>query len=270
MDREIRVEADLHCHLLPDWDDGPASSELSLQMAQKAVAAGLRRILVTPHVGRAVRATPERPARDIPAAAAQLEQAFRAAGLDLSLVPGAELTFADVQLPRRIAAEPWLTVGGHGRYILIESTFGRWPHYANQMLYELSLAGITAIIAHPERLSDAQKDISILRPAVERGALLQITAQSLLGGDERRSRQCSHALLQAGLVALVASDAHSLKSVLPTEVAGLVQKVVGHEAAQRILRDNPQHILDGETVAVSSVSTSETVRGRFWPFKKRA
>lgn len=270
MAEDITVEADLHCHLLPDWDDGPATSELSLQMAAQAVAAGIHRILVTPHVGRVVRAAPERPAQSIPGATLRLEQTLRAAGLDLSLVPGAELTFADPQLAQRVAAEPWLTVGGQGRYILIESTFGRWPQYADQMLYELSLVGITSIIAHPERLPDAQKDINVLRPAVERGALLQITARSLMDGAERRSAQCSRALCQAGLVALVASDAHSGASVWPGEVAGVVQKIVGHEAAHRILKGNPQAVLDGEPVIVSPVSTNGTARSKFWPFKQRA
>lgn len=229
----LNVEADLHCHLLPDWDDGPRTLEQALEMARRAVAAGLKQILVTPHVGRAVGAPArrERPAAEIPGATRALEQTVWEAGIELSLVPGAELTFSQAGLPQQLATQPWLTVGGQGRYILIESVFGCWPRYANQFLYRLALAGVTAMIAHPERLPDVQRDISILEASVRQGALLQITARSFLGEEERPRKQCAYRLLEAGMVGLVASDAHSPQSVLPHEVREIIQARVGHAAA---------------------------------------
>ena len=41
-------EADLHCHILPDWDDGPRTLDESLRMAQRAEMLGVKQILVTP------------------------------------------------------------------------------------------------------------------------------------------------------------------------------------------------------------------------------
>lgn len=245
------ASVDLHCHLLPDWDDGPSNLEEALALATAAVDNGIRKILVTPHVGRPLRNRMERPARDIPEATAAFQETLRGQGIDLDLVPGAELTFADADLDQRLREEPWLSVGGQGRYILIESTFGSWPRYANQMLYRLSLAGATAIIAHPERLPDVQKDVSILYEAVEQGAVLQITARSLQGLDGPQVKACCVRLLKAGVVGVVASDAHAAHSIWPSAVQEILESVVGAEEAHRILLDNPRAVLEGRPVVTT-------------------
>ena len=41
---------DLHCHLLPGIDDGPATLEEALEMARIAVANGIVESHVTPHL----------------------------------------------------------------------------------------------------------------------------------------------------------------------------------------------------------------------------
>src|SRR5215216_4307423 len=84
-------EADLHCHILPDWDDGPSTLDESLGMARRAAAVGIKKILVTPHVGRVLRG-PEKPSREIPTATAWLNQEIQAAGIPIELLPGAELS----------------------------------------------------------------------------------------------------------------------------------------------------------------------------------
>jgi protein-tyrosine phosphatase len=40
---------DLHCHILPGVDDGPDSMEVSLAMAETAVADGITHVVATPH-----------------------------------------------------------------------------------------------------------------------------------------------------------------------------------------------------------------------------
>jgi protein-tyrosine phosphatase len=247
----LQPDVDLHCHVLPDWDDGPSSFEKTLELLTGAVAAGIRQIAVTPHVGRPLPNITEHPAQQIPAAVAALEQKVREHGIDIHLMPGAELTFGESELAKRIAVEPWLTLGGHKRYLLIESTFGRWPIFATQFLYQLSLAGVTAIIAHPERLPDVQKDIRILEEAVRMGAIVQLTAHSVAGAEDRRTRKCSQQLLEAGLVGIIASDAHSAKAVWPSQVVSEVQSIVGSAMARQILIDHPQAILEGRHVNIS-------------------
>jgi protein-tyrosine phosphatase len=244
----IQVEADLHCHLLPAWDDGPQTLDESIHMAHKAANQGIKTIVLTPHVGRAFHGKPEREGSEIAGAAANLQQAINTAGIDLTVVPGAEVALSLIDLAKRVENEPWLTVGGQGRYILVESTVGYWPESASQTLFDLALRGLTPIIAHPERLRDVQADLSIIEEVVARGALLQITARSV-GGSSTNS-QCCRKLLQAGLVSLVASDAHSPRHSFRTdEMKTAIYETVGEKAARRILVDNPRAVLTGQPVA---------------------
>lgn len=233
--------ADLHCHLLPDWDDGPRNFDESLQLATRAVESGIKTILVTPHVGRAFGSKTERDARQIATATAELEREIKERGVAINLVPGAELILTP-GLAQRVANEPWLTVGGQGRHVLVECPFNTWTEGIDRILFEMSLNGVTPIIAHPERLSDVQKDLSIIKAVAERGAMLQITARSLTGSD-RRTRKCSEQLLAAGLVSLVASDAHRENHVAINDVVSLVAAAVGEEMAHQILVENPANIL---------------------------
>ena len=41
---------DLHCHVVPGIDDGPATLEGSLDLAEAAEAAGITTLVATPHV----------------------------------------------------------------------------------------------------------------------------------------------------------------------------------------------------------------------------
>src|ERR1035437_3630800 len=41
---------DLHCHLLPGIDDGPETLEDAIRLARHAVASGIEKSVVTPHI----------------------------------------------------------------------------------------------------------------------------------------------------------------------------------------------------------------------------
>lgn len=256
------LEADLHCHLLPDWDDGPRTLQNSLDMASRASQCGVKRIVVTPHVGRAFR-TSERPASDIPAATAALQREIHAAGIDLELIPGAEIMLSVADLPTRVKAEEWLTVGSGKRYLLVEAPTNVWSDTADNLLFQLALGGLIPIIAHPERLNDVQKDIGIMKRAVDRGAVLQITARSLVGPN-RPARECSRRLLSAGLVSLVASDAHKAEHLWPPEIAPALLEIAGEAATAQILKENPLAVLAGEPIKRAEVKPPAPKKFWFW------
>ena len=46
---QLKPFVDIHCHLLPGLDDGPATAEEALAMAEMAVADGLGTIIATTH-----------------------------------------------------------------------------------------------------------------------------------------------------------------------------------------------------------------------------
>jgi protein-tyrosine phosphatase len=257
---ELAPTADLHCHILPDWDDGPPTLEDSLRLAQKAADLGIRQVLATPHVGRSFGDRPEPASRDIAVAVSALQEQLTQADIAIELIPGAELTLSSVDFVQRIIDEPWLTFGAGPRYLLVESPFPYWPEWADQVLFELSLQNITPIIAHPERLSDVQKDVQILQSLVSRGALLQITARSLIS-SQRSHKECSRRLLRSGMVSIVASDAHSARHPMSYEIRAEIESVVGWAAARQILVENPQAILSGTALPTPAPIESQRKSG---------
>ncbi len=238
------AETDLHCHLLPAWDDGPRTLEISLQMAQEAAASGLKRIVTTPHVGRAFRGV-EKPARDIAAAVAALQKAIDEAQIELQVVPGAEILLGSVEILEQMQNSPEWTVGGQGRYVLVESPFRTWPDWGDNLLYQIGLRGVTPIVAHPERYLNIAQDAKKMQNAVNGGALLQLTAGAILGEQGREVKACCRQLLQAGLVSLVSSDAHGPGQTWPGAAAATLVSTVGQAAARVILEENPRRVLEG-------------------------
>ena len=228
-------DVDIHCHLLPDWDDGPRSLNEALEMARRAANHGVSDIFVTPHVGRDLSAIGVRQtgaAHEIPSAVTALQSAVHEAGLELNLWPGAELVIAS-DLPARLEREPNLTLGSGNRYALVELAPGApWTGGVDEILFQIALRGVTPIMAHPERYPDVQRDLSRVQQAAARGILFQLTAASLQ--SKGIVRDTSYRLLENGLVSFVASDAHTPHDVWPQQIQEILISLLGRDGCQRI------------------------------------
>jgi protein-tyrosine phosphatase len=86
---------DLHCHVLPGVDDGPATAEASIALVRGAQEDGITTIAATPHVDWS---HPGLDSRHIRAAVRALHARLDAAGVDVRIVPGAEVAANRAQL----------------------------------------------------------------------------------------------------------------------------------------------------------------------------
>jgi protein-tyrosine phosphatase len=193
---------DLHCHILPGVDDGPATLEGALDMARAHVAAGVRTVAATPHVSWDMPTSSERVARDVPA----LQRELRAAGIDLEVTTGGELAvsrvgdLADDELRA-------LALGG-GPWLLVEPPLASSSLAFEAILHTLQGRGHRVLLAHPERCPAFQREPERLRALVDAGMLCSITAGSLIGHFGSTVERFAHRLVRDGLVHNVASDAH--------------------------------------------------------------
>lgn len=231
---------DLHSHILPGLDDGPETLEGSLELARAAAADGIVLIAATPHVRE-----------DYPTSASEMERGvdelrseLRGARIELELRPGGELALEQLaSLPpeelRRFG------LGGSSEYLLVETPYAGWPLELPERLFHLRASGLTAVLAHPERNAEVQANPEgTLRPLVERGTLIQLTAASVDGRLGRSARRASAELLEHGLAHLLASDAHApaLRAVGMTKAAASI----GDPALARWLTwDVPAALLEG-------------------------
>ncbi len=260
-----RPEVDLHCHILPEWDDGPDTLDDALAMAKRAADAGLKIVVATPHVGRDFRRRKQkRPADVIAEGVASLQNAINERGIELEILPGAEILLGSVDVQTRLPAELALTYGHKGKFALIESPFPTWPPFGWQVVQNMSVSGVTPVIAHPERYLDVQKDPKIMEQIIGAGGVIQITADAILGATGKPMRDCCFRLLRDGQVSLVSSDAHSVKNHLPLDCVSKVTELVGERAARAIFVDNPRRLLAGERVTAPRVEAPKSPAWQFW------
>ena len=146
-----------------------------------------------------------------------LNRAARAAGVPVEVLAGGELGLEQAaRLDDATLAR--FGLGGNAAVLLLECPYHGWPLELRDLVFRLGTRGFSVVLAHPERNPDVQVDPELLRPLVEAGVLVQLTAASVDGRLGSSARHASRALLDAGLVQLIASDAHAPQ----VRAAGLV------------------------------------------------
>jgi protein-tyrosine phosphatase len=239
---------DLHCHILPDLDDGPATLEESVEMCRMAADDGIRTIVATPHF---------RPGRYQASSAevftriAALETAVHREKISVRFLPGAEVTVIP-ELAVRIDEEPYLTLNATGRYFLAElpsdSVLPRWDAF----LLSLTNAGRIPILAHPERNPWFWNHPEALYGFVGKGGMVQITAASLTGLWGDQAREFSALLLQHNLVHCLASDAHDAGQRRPalSEAVRTAAGLIGRDNALSLVTSIPEAIIENRRVSL--------------------
>jgi protein-tyrosine phosphatase len=171
-------------------------------MARTAVEAGTRAIAATSHVD---------PGFDVDigglaAARAALGELLRAEGVELEILQGGEI--APARLPELDDEElASLTLGG-GPTVLLECPFASVGGAMEPMVAELRRRGFEVLLAHPERSPTFAGENRRLGRLVSLGARAQVTAGSLSGRFGEPVRRTAARMLEAGLVHVIASDAH--------------------------------------------------------------
>lgn len=239
---------DLHSHVLPGVDDGPAEMAEALEMLRIAAKDGVRVICATPHAhGPDLDAPPDAADR----AHSALVAAAQAAGIALEIRLAAENWYRK-DLPRFAAEGRLRTLSTSGtRYALVEFPRTHVPPDAEEVLFALRLEGISPVIAHPERNPSCWSDPARILALREQGALLQVTAGSLTGLFRRESRDAAKALAKAGAIDCLASDAHGSLRRPPglSEAAKVLARWAGGMAAERATVLVPDAVLRGVPVS---------------------
>ena len=233
---------DLHSHILPGLDDGARTMEEAIEIGRSAVADGIEAIAATPHVRDDYPTDPGTMEQGV----AEVRAALAETGVPLQLHTGGEIAIDRLD---RLGPEDLerFGLGGNPAYLLVEFPYYSWPLDLADQLFKLQLAGITPVLAHPERNADVQAAPERLGSIVQTGTVVQITAASLDGRLGRKPRETGLELIELGFAHLIASDAHhpGIRTVGMTAAA----EAVGDEALARWLTVGvPRAIVEGTTV----------------------
>jgi protein-tyrosine phosphatase len=229
---------DLHCHVLPGIDDGPATMEGSVALARAAAADGTRILLATPHVNSRYPNEPESVARGVD----ELNARLVAEDVALEVRPGAEL--AMTRLVEMDAAQVARFALGGGDWLLVECPLSAAVAGFDILVLELQRRGHRVLLAHPERCPIFHRDVSVLESLVRAGALTSITAGALVGHFGAEVRRFALRLVRGGMVHNVASDAHD-DSRRPPRLRALLDEAELGPLIDWLTEGIPRAILDG-------------------------
>jgi protein-tyrosine phosphatase len=169
-------------------------------------------------------------------------------GVDLKILIGAEVRLTPDTL-EYIENENFLSINGKNLYFLLEfpsqpeTIPGGWEMAVGNLIR----AGYRPVIAHPERNFYFLKYPYKLVRAVKSGALIQLTAQSVIGAAGNEAQEFSNFLLAEGLVHAIATDSHSTTS-RPTTLSEAVisaSEIVGEDKAIDLVTVIPEAIIEG-------------------------
>lgn len=246
---------DIHCHLLPNIDDGPVSWVESLALAAAMVDDGITMAIATPHLIDGVYANTRTVVEPL---VNELRARLQAAGIALRVDAAAEVDLSSRYVTEESSELPLIG----GRSVLLEMPMAVVPHAMADILFSVRSRGLLPVLAHPERNELLQDDITLCEEWLNSGAALQLDAESLLGVWGRGTQVCAERLLRRGKFHAMASDAHSTTKRPPRmrEALAIATNLVG-TSAQSLVTMGPAAILRGERLDIAVPGASaEQVR----------
>jgi protein-tyrosine phosphatase len=205
---------DIHAHVLPGIDDGPASIDESKNLLDKFHACNTDRVFCTSHYLS--------PHFEVSLEA--LDDAFKALSVHSQgngpvLAKGAEVRITSGLI--HVIQEDNIPTLGNTRFVLVEFRSDVIAERSLELIHELMVRDYQPIMAHPERNLSIQKDPKLLDDLQQAGLLFQLTAWCF----DKPARlmhvpdKLAWKILEDGYAAVIASDAHNTETRPP----GLLQ-----------------------------------------------
>ncbi len=238
---------DIHCHILPGFDDGSDNIEESLRMARIAAGGGTKAIIVTPHSN-----IPDSHQnyldKDYVDAFKELKAKIKQANIPLEVYPGHEI-FAAEDFVEQIKKRKLLTLCDSD-YPLVEFGFRERSESVYEKLQLLVAEGLTPIVAHPERYAFVAEDKSSALRLKKLGCLLQINKGSLKKKFGDNAYAISQALIRNEIADFVASDAHSpyMRTPYLADAYEIICELRSRRYADLLLKTNPEKVLKNEKI----------------------
>lgn len=230
---------DLHSHVLFGLDDGAPDAVTSIAMLDGLAALGVTEQCVTPHQ-KAGQYLPS--LERIETAFAEVSAARRPGHPTLRLA--AENMWDDV-FSRRMTAHEIPVYRGSSAF-LVEIPPHLMPAGMIEHLFKLRIRGMVPVLAHPERYHALWDDDDLARSL--RNVCAFVVDLGAVGGFHgKRETKAARQLIESGLAAGVATDAHHPGDLQQAQ-AGMawIDKKLGHATLIRLFEHAPRTILAGE------------------------
>ena len=229
---------DMHCHILPDVDDGAESMDAALALLQEEKRQGVTACILTPHFRRRMFETPLEVLQD------RFQELTRCAeGMGVELYLGCEY-HAHMDMAERLQ-EGFRPTMCQSRYVLTEFSEDTPEREIRDRVRELRQTGYIPIIAHLERYEAMFGDFDFIEDLSDGGCKMQINADSIAGKDGFFLKRFCKKMVQYELLDFVGSDAHDLGSRAPhmQECYRNLCRWASEDYADKIMYHNPLKII---------------------------
>ena len=231
---------DIHCHILPGLDDGPDDIQVSLAMAEDAIADGITHVVATPHACNEY-------AFDFARVRAACRDLQGRLGTRLTLATGCDFHLNPENLDALSRNPEFYCINQRG-YLLVEFNEFSIPPAMDQTLHDLQLERIRPIVTHPERNAILRANPERVANWVRLGCYVQVTANSLTGTFGAVSQKQALRWIAQGAVHFIASDAHNTRGrpLKMRPAYEVLRAQFGEAAARGMCVENPRAAFEGQ------------------------
>ena len=231
---------DIHCHILPQVDDGSKSWEMTLEMCRMAAADGIEHIVATPHAN-------DRYKYDRQHLSGLVAELKSRASIGPNISLGCDFHLSYDNLTDALANPEKYSIEGTN-YLLVELSNFSIPVNINDCFAQLGRKGLTPILTHPERNPILQKNPEPVLQWIELGCVVQVTAAVVTGSWGERAWSTAEWLMKRNAVHIVSTDAHDTKHRVPILSAArdTIADFYGAQVAQALVNDNPKAVISNQ------------------------
>ncbi|MBR1798774.1 MAG: hypothetical protein IJ761_02605 [Bacteroidales bacterium] len=199
------LEVDMHCHLVPNVDDGSKCLEETVECLNMLNAVGYKRVYITPHFQ-----TPrfENDEDDITERFYNLKKEVADAGVKIELAGiGGEYRI-DTGFSKRIESPRFLKVAN--KYVLVEFSLHHAMMGVDEMIFDLQMKGFELILAHPERYPYLGIHDQRMEQLKEQGVFFQPNVLSLGGFYGKEAMKRAYEIIDRGWAEFLGTDTHNV------------------------------------------------------------
>lgn len=236
---------DIHCHVLPDLDDGARTMHESMEMISLAIREGIQEMIVTPHYEAGMDETYREKYQDV---FYRISQYIEEKNLPVKLYPGNEIFYSE-NVVSYLDEKTAFTMN-ETPYVLVEFPIQIGFQSLQRAVANLLYAGYWPILAHIERY-EALKNIQNVMELVDMGAYMQVNASVVAGNRGWLLQRYCLKLMKKGLIHVVATDAHGSEHRVPRikDAVRYMNKKLGKEYSTLVLEENPTKIIKGVRIS---------------------
>lgn len=247
-ERKEEEMVDLHCHILPNVDDGSFSMEETIEILKQASSAGFDTICFTPHY-----AEPQyiRNKKENLEVLERVKEELAQEKIEMNLFLGNEVFLQD-KMPELLENEVISSLADTQYFLMELPMYQELPEeIVQKMIVSLQEKGLKVVVAHPERYLYIQKNPNKLPEYFGENVIFQGNYASIIGGYGREAQKTIKKLLKEKKIHYFATDTHHANNGIYENMQGILKKmskIVDEKYLEILTQTNPSAVIENKEI----------------------